>query len=109
MDYKFNMNSKDFVLATLSQLKEYRDLFTDLITVSECMIEMQNEAQKFISRLDNNPFLTFDYDFYETIEKYDLKLHKLESEYFSILDKIKSKGNTIILLSKLRENEKEVT
>lgn len=73
------------------------------------MIEMQNEVEKLTSKLKDNLFLTFDYDFYEIVEKYSLEFPELESKYFSIVNKIQSKANTMILLSKLRENEKEVT
>lgn len=109
MDYELNMNGEDFILSSLLIAKEYRDMLTNLISVMEDLIKTYDEAEKLRLIVENNPFLMLDYDINEKICDLGVKCEELKSKYLSIIDALNLKAKSLELLSKLRENEKEVT
>lgn len=109
MDYELNMNGKDFSLSSLLIAKEYRDMLTNLISVMEDLIKTYDEAEKLQLIVENNPFLMFYYNINEKICNLGVKCEELKSKYLSIIDALNLKAKSLELLSKLRENEKEVT
>lgn len=112
MDYEFNMSDKDYMNASLLQLRQYRDKLTNLIEIMERMSKVYNYIEELKMRLTDDPGLIS--ESYIDIE-HSLEILKeaenLDSDFSSAVIDIQTQANIITLLAKLKvnENEKEVT
>ena len=110
MDYELNMSNKDYVKASLSQIREFRDKFTNLIEIMERMLEIYDYIDELKTQLVNDPGLIFmppaDN---ERLLKILKEAENLDSDFSSVVIDIQKQAKAIALLSKLKVNEKEVT
>ncbi len=110
MDYEFNMSNKDYMKATLLQIKEYRDKLTNLIKIMERMLKVYIYIDELKTRLADDPGLIFESDIDPEHSLEILKEEEnLDSDFNSAVSDIQTQANAITLLAKLKGNEKEVT